>query len=132
MLWALVTGFAGVEDMGRGFDSVRLSPRWPAADVQDASVQTTYENSGKGFGYEYRCRNDGVDLGVVSSGSEILFHILLPAGRSVASVSVDGEETASETSLSKPVSMWISLRLSEGRSEPGSTFVDPRRSECPA
>ncbi len=96
MLWALISGLAGVEDQGRGFDVVRLSPRWPAADVQDASVQTTYESSGKGFGYEYRCRNDGVDLVVVSSESDVRFHLLLPAGRSVASVAVDGEKAPSE------------------------------------
>ena len=99
MLWALVTGLAGVEDVGKGFDAVRLSPRWPAADVLDASIQTKYESSGKGFSYEYRCRDDGVDLVVVTSGSDIQFHLLLPAGRSVASVSVDGGKTTSETVL---------------------------------
>jgi hypothetical protein len=97
MLWAFLTGLAGVEDQGRGFESVRLSPRWPAAEVTDAQVQTTYESSGKGFGYDYRCRDDGLDLVIVSSGADVRFHILLPPETRVSSVSVDGAATPSQT-----------------------------------
>ena len=97
MLWAFITGLAGVEDQGRGFDSVRLSPRWSAAEVTDAQVQLTYESSGKGFGYDYRCRGDGLDLVVVNSGADVRFHILLPPETTVSSVSVDGAPAPSQT-----------------------------------
>jgi hypothetical protein len=96
MLWAFVTGLAGVEDLGKGFDTVRVSPRWPAADVKDAQVRLTYESSGKSFGYEYRCGDDGIELVVVSPGCEAQFHVLLPVGVTAVTVTVDGEETPSE------------------------------------
>ncbi len=96
MLWALVTGLAGVEDLGKGYDKVRLSPRWPAAEVPDAQVQLTYESSGASFGYEYSCRDDGIELTVVSPRCEAQCHVLLPAGAVFSSVKVDGAETPFE------------------------------------
>jgi hypothetical protein len=60
--------------------------------VTDAQVQTTYECSGRGFGYDYRCRDDGLDLVVISSGSDIQFHLMLPPGRAVRTLAVDGQK----------------------------------------
>jgi hypothetical protein len=97
MLWALVTGLAGVEDLGKGFDAVRLSPRWPAADVRDAQVRVAYENSGRSLGYEYRCGDGGIELVIVSPRCEAQFHILLPSGVPGGSVKLDGKEIPSET-----------------------------------
>ena len=96
MMWALVTGLAGVEDLGKGFDTVRVSPRWPAADVKNAQVRVAYESSGKSFGYEYNGGEDGIELVVVSPGCDVQFHVLLPAGKTAASVFVDGADTPSE------------------------------------
>jgi hypothetical protein len=97
MLWALVTGLAGVEDLGKGFDAVRLAPRWHAAEITDAQVHTTYQCSGKGFGYDYRCRDDGIDLVIINSGANVSLHILTPAGSAVKSVTVDGAATPFQT-----------------------------------
>lgn len=96
MLWALVTGLAGVEDMGRGFDKIRLSPRWPAADVQDAQVRLMYERSGASVGYEYQCGANGIELKVVTPGCDAQCHIMLPVGVTDCSVKVDGVDTPSE------------------------------------
>ena len=97
MLWALVSGLAGVEDTGKNFDSIRLSPRWPAASVRDAQVRVAYENSGKSFAYEYRCGDEGIEIVVVSSGCDAHFHVLLPSDVEPGLVSVDGEDVPSET-----------------------------------
>jgi len=94
MLYALVGGLAGIEDLGRGFDAVRLSPRWIAAGVEEAEVRVGYESSGSGFGYTYRCRPGGIELGIETTGSDVAFHLLLPPGAIPRSVAVDGTETA--------------------------------------
>jgi len=97
MLYALVSGLAGIEDMGKGFDTVRLSPRWPAAGVEDAEVSVGYKSSGVCFGYSYHCRPDGIELEIESPVSDVTFHVLLPPGTTPRSVTVDGTEEAFET-----------------------------------
>ena len=94
MLYALLTGLAGVEDRGRCFDQVRFSPRWPAADVEEAQVRTRYESSGASFGYTYSRGAGGIDLAVGASGSEVSFHVLLPPGASPGSLKIGGAEAA--------------------------------------
>ena len=94
MLYALITGLAGVEDMGKCFDRVRLSPRWPAAGVEQTEVRTVYESSGAGFGYTYHLGADGIEMVVDAPGSETHFHVLLPPEASPRSVRIGGNETA--------------------------------------
>jgi len=99
MLYALTDGLAGVEDLGKCFEQVRLSPRWPAAGVAEAEVRTVYEASDTGFGYTYRHRPQGVEMDVQSFGtpaSDVSFHILLPPGNRPGSVRVDGVEAGFE------------------------------------
>lgn len=98
MLYALVSGLAGIEDMGKGFDAARLSPRWPAAGVEAAEIQVGYESSGAGFGYSYHCGPGGIELGIETTRSDVTFHVLLPPGKMPRSVTVDGTGTAFETS----------------------------------
>ena len=64
MLYALTDGLAGVEDLGKGFDEIRLSPRWPAAQVDNAEVGLTYESSGMHLGYDYRLSSSGIKMNV--------------------------------------------------------------------
>ena len=90
MLHALLSGLAGVEDQGRCFDRVRLSPRWSAAGVTKAEVGVRYESSGAGIGYTYRSALEGLEMEVRAPGREASFHVLLPVWASVASVAVDG------------------------------------------
>jgi hypothetical protein len=93
MLYALVTGLAGVEDRGRCFDRVRLSPRWPAAGVEEAEVGLAYASSNTGVGYTYRLMPTGIEMAVDAPGSEVSFHVLLPPGASPGAVSVEGIDT---------------------------------------
>lgn len=93
MLYALITGLAGVEDMGKCFDRVRLSPRWPAAGSDEAEVRTTYESSAARFGYTYRLGAGGIEMVIDAPGSETHFHVLVPPEASPRSVTVGGIDT---------------------------------------
>ncbi|MGD8699035.1 MAG: hypothetical protein PVJ43_07075 [Gemmatimonadales bacterium] len=93
MLYALIGGLAGVEDEGACFDRVRLSPRWPAAGVEEAEVRAVYPCSGSRFGYTYRLGAAGIELMVEAEGADVRFHALLPSGASVRAVRVGGEES---------------------------------------
>jgi hypothetical protein len=97
MLYALVNGLAGIEDLGRGFDAVQLSPRWPAAGVEEAEVSVEYEASGAAFRYNYRARPGGIEMEIDTAGSAVTFHVLLPAATTPRRVRVDGREETFET-----------------------------------
>jgi hypothetical protein len=92
MLYAFVEGLAGVEDRLRLFESVRLSPRWAAAGVEEAEVQACYECSGASIGYFVRRSGDQVVLDVRSPQADILFHVLLPLGFQAKVVKLNGKE----------------------------------------
>jgi len=82
VLYALIEGLAGVVDRGLCFDVAQLSPRWPAAGAESASVTVKYPESA---GYAaYRYRHDGaarrIELVVTGSGELFQCHVLLPAG----------------------------------------------------
>lgn len=93
MLDALLSGLAGVEDRGRSFDTVHLSPRWPAAQVEQAEVHLSYAGSGAGFGYGYRITGDGMELDVRAAESDVSLHLLLPPEAEARTVRVGGTET---------------------------------------
>jgi hypothetical protein len=98
MLMALLGGLAGIEDRGRCFDAVALSPRWHAAGVETVEVGVEYASSGAGFGYDYR-RDDGVvEMTVRTPESTVDVHLMLPPGARPATVKVGGDDVAFRTS----------------------------------
>jgi hypothetical protein len=92
MLYALVEGLAGVEDWWTGFCRARVSPRWLAAGVTEAEVKVGYAASGRSIGYRFSAGEDHIGLVLSAEGSEVLCHVLLPAGSEAAAVSLCGEE----------------------------------------
>jgi hypothetical protein len=96
MLYALTDGLADVEDLGKGFDEVRLSPRWPAAQVESAEVELTYESSGMRLGYDYGLSSRAIKMSVSCPKTVARFHILLPSGVQANAVRVAGKELAYE------------------------------------
>jgi hypothetical protein len=92
MLYALTAGLAGVEDIGKGFDEVRISPRWPAAQVDDAEVKLTYANSGRCLGYDYHLGEGAIQMTVTCSADAADFHVLLPGRAEPESVTIAGAE----------------------------------------
>ncbi|MFC2084718.1 hypothetical protein ACFLS9_06650 [Bacteroidota bacterium] len=78
MLYALVEGLAGVEDIEKLFQKVKLSPRWIAAGINSAEVQINYGSSGSSIGYNFSNKKNYLQVEVFCNKSDILFHILLP------------------------------------------------------
>jgi len=96
MLYALTDGLAGIEDLGRSFDEVRLSPRWPAAQVANAEVSLRYESSGVSLGYEYSLSDTAINMVVSCPKTMTRFHVLLPGGVRPARVTVAGRDMTYE------------------------------------
>jgi hypothetical protein len=92
MLYALIEGLAGVVDLSSRYGRVRIAPRWLAAGVDSAEVAVGYECSETGVEYRFERTGDVVRLDVEAPGSDILAHVLLPAGATAAAVLRDGRE----------------------------------------
>ena len=97
MLYAFVEGLCGVEDEGKLFERVHLSPRWPAADVPRALVCVKYGASDGYFCYEYTYDKTErrIRLELTGSGAGLKGHVLLPAGLTGSSVEADGAPASS-------------------------------------
>jgi len=98
MLMALLGGLAGIEDRGRCFDAVALSPRWAAAGADTVEVGVRYASSGAAFGYDYRCGDSGVEMTIRASESAVEVHLMLPPGERLSTVKVGGAEVTFRTS----------------------------------
>lgn len=90
MLYALIEGLAGIQDTSKLFETVRVSPRWPAAGETRARVTASYEASGASFGYEHRQDDSRLLLVTSGTGVSCRVHAMIPRGRGVSSVTVDG------------------------------------------
>jgi hypothetical protein len=91
VLYALVEGLAGVKDTGVTFDQALLAPRWEAAGVDQASATIRYPASDGYLAYEYVRDTDAIRVDVAGTAEETDLRILLPEGRKVAVVLLDGE-----------------------------------------
>jgi len=91
MLYSLIEGLAGVEDMFKEFRNVRLSPRWLIDDIFNAEVNIKYCASNASFYYKYTCKEDEIQLVIDSHASNINCHILIPSGKKVKKLVVDGK-----------------------------------------
>ncbi len=93
MLNALTEGLAGVEDEGKLYREVRLSPRWAATDRISAQVTLGYGASGTYFSYSWRHNPDG-SIALTWGGREtgiVHLHMLLPAGSSPKQFTMEGK-----------------------------------------
>ena len=94
MLYALVEGLCGIEDLDNGFGKVRCSPRWLKAGENEAVVEVSYPASNTSFGYRYTHDPEGhvVHLSVQANSAEVIARVLLPEGASSTAVFWDGRE----------------------------------------
>ena len=90
MLYALIEGLAGIEDQGKIFQKVKISPRWPAANVQEAEVRIEYAHSGANVHYCCHYNPEKIFLELFSPHKQAAFHVLLPPQAVVKSVDRDG------------------------------------------
>jgi hypothetical protein len=79
---ALVEGLAGIEDTDRAFAAARISPRWAATEVRQASACVHYPASDGYCAYEMRLDRRARRLVVDVTGTfrQATLRILLPAG----------------------------------------------------
>lgn len=90
MLYALFEGLAGIQDQNALYKKVRLSPRWGAAGINQADAQVEYAASGASFGYDYNLSSNSLVLAVRAQNSRVDFHVLLPEGKKISSMQVNG------------------------------------------
>ena len=91
MLYALIEGLAGIEDLSCLFRSVRLSPRWISAACKEVEVSVSYAASGAGLAYAYVHRPEQRTIALeVRGNAEVALHLQLPAGTRPAALRVNG------------------------------------------
>jgi hypothetical protein len=71
---------------------VRVSPRWLAAEVDQADVRVGYHASDAIFGYAFQQKGGHVLLDIQSPASKVAFHVLLPEDSEADSVSIAGKD----------------------------------------
>lgn len=95
VFYAVAEGLAGIEDKGRAFDRVRVSPRWAASQATEAAITLHYPASDGYCSYRYRDDGQGtitLDLTGSLDGAEL--HCQLPSGRKARQVALDGQAIA--------------------------------------
>jgi hypothetical protein len=93
MLYALMEGLAGIVDEGKLFRRVRLSPRWIAAQRNEATVCAVYGASGASFEYSFGHNESAktIELNLKGNTAATL-HVLLPRGTRSTSVTIGKEK----------------------------------------
>ncbi len=92
MLYAVVEGLCGIEDLEHSYRRVRCSPRWVAALEDEASVEVGYAASGARFGYDYVHNASSRTMTLRFEGeAEVSLHLLLPPATRPEAVVWDGE-----------------------------------------
>jgi len=93
--YAIAEGLAGIEDQGRAFDRVKVSPRWSSTAANEADVTLHYPASGGYCTYRYRDNRRGrITLDLTGSFHHAEIHCLLPRGRKAKSVKAAGTAVA--------------------------------------
>ena len=91
VFYAVAEGLAGIEDKGRAFDRVRVSPRWAASQATEARVTLHYPASDGYCSYYYHDDGQGkITLDLTGSLECAEIHCQLPAGRKARQVGMDG------------------------------------------
>lgn len=124
MLYALIEGLAGVVDLGRTWSRVRLSPRWPAAGIEQARVTIGYPASGKSLEYDVSWQPSQITLTVWGT-TDADVHLLLPDDVAVRDIRSSGKTLAHQTEHVEQ-SPYVNFRASISGE---STFVI-RLSRC--
>jgi len=95
VFYAVAEGLAGIEDAGRAFDRVRVSPRWAASQANEADIILHYPASDGYCSYRYRDDNQGkLTLELTGSLERAEIHCLLPKGKTAKRVNVDAADVA--------------------------------------
>jgi hypothetical protein len=93
-LSAFVEGLVGIKDNGKKFDKLYFSPKWPAANIDNAKATIKYGASDGYVAYEEHINKEKNNINILlsSPSSEITAHVLLPQNASAKSISVNNEK----------------------------------------
>ena len=93
VIYALLEGLAGIKDKGVAFNRASISPRWETAGVNEVAATAKYEASGGYLSYKYQ-KIDETKYRIQFTGNadEINLRLLLPSGKSISSVVLNGVE----------------------------------------
>ena len=91
-VYALIEGLAGVKDLGTSYSNALIAPRWSAANVNKADVTVRYPASDGYVSYQYQYNDLGkkLDLTYTGSANNNRIKILLPSGKQVDAVYLNG------------------------------------------
>ncbi|NRA38999.1 MAG: hypothetical protein HRU15_12720 [Planctomycetes bacterium] len=93
-MYAAIEGVAGVKDLGRGLDTALIAPRWSASDSTQADVCVKLPSSGGYVSYNWQQTSAQIHMTLTASAEDKHCEILLPEGKSVDALTVNGENTA--------------------------------------
>lgn len=90
---AFVEGLGGVEDTDRAFRTARVSPRWTVTEATSAEVCVHYPASDGYCAYRWQLNASRrqITVDVTGSFAHAEIRVLLPAGRTALSATLDGD-----------------------------------------
>ena len=104
VVYALVEGLCGVKDRGVAFSKALISPRWIAAGEDKASVVIKYPASNGYISYHYQIRGNSLELEFTGSLDQSELEVLLPEGKGVSGVKINGLEAPPQSKIFFPIS----------------------------
>jgi hypothetical protein len=110
--YSIAEGLAGIEDTGRAFSTVKISPRWAATESARNQVTLHYPASDGYCSYDYKLdrKRRRITLNVTGSFERAEVHCLLPGRAGAKAVSVGGEPTPfKSTKIEKSVYVDFTL-----------------------
>lgn len=93
LLSAVDEGLAGIVNAGFGYDEIAFSPRWPVTPYRELRYVTGYESVGRYVDCRYVQTDEGFRYHLRSPAKKIKAHLLVPTGKTLKSLRVNGVET---------------------------------------
>ncbi len=109
---AVDEGLAGITDAGVGYNIIDFSPRFPVTEYTELRYLTGYEKTDTVVDVKYILTDEGMRYDIKSPAKKINAHILLPKGKSVSYILLNGKKHS--FSLNKIAdSMYIDFTVYE-------------------
>jgi len=89
---AMIEDLAGIQSLGKCFEQVACSPRWPATECHEVSATSRFPASDTYFAYRYQLSESQITMTFAGTGKHVAFRILLPPDRTCREVLIDGQQ----------------------------------------
>jgi hypothetical protein len=112
--YAIAEGLAGVEDTGKAFDKIKVSPRWAVSQSDRNAVTLHYPASDGYCSYTYKLdrKKRRITVDLTGSFHAGLLHCLMPGRGAARKVKVNGVETVFQ-SVKIEQSMYTDVQLKQ-------------------